>query len=255
VRRIGTRGAVALLLALPPIAAGAETAAADAGGIIDRYVDAIGGDARNRGIVSLGAVGRFEMPERKLSGIVELYAKAPDKAGIILRRTDGTPFLIQAFDGTVAWERALRQDRGAMTLRRMSGGELAQLRLDSDFYWNVDLKRLYPVLTVKSRGKLEDRDADIVEAMPRTGRGEVLFFDAASGLLHRRDVRQSTASGETPARIYFDDYASPAAGVDYKIAYTRSYFYPDRANNIIFRFTQIRLNIQLADATFSPPRR
>jgi hypothetical protein len=71
-RRIGTRGAVALLLALPPPAAGAETAAADAGGIIDRYVDAIGGDAHNRGIVSLGAVGRFEMPERKLSGIVEL---------------------------------------------------------------------------------------------------------------------------------------------------------------------------------------
>src|SRR5229473_8692677 len=78
-RRIGTRGAVALLLALPPAAAGTETAAADAAGIIDRYVDAIGGDARNRGIVSLGAVGRFEMPERKLSGIVELYAKAPDR--------------------------------------------------------------------------------------------------------------------------------------------------------------------------------
>jgi hypothetical protein len=55
--------------------------------------------------------------------------------------------------------------------------------------------------------------------------------------------------------IYFDDYASPADNADCKIAYTRSYFYPDRANNIIFRFTEIKLNIQLDDATFSPPRK
>jgi hypothetical protein len=46
-----------------------------------------------------------------------------------------------------------------------------------------------------------------------------------------------------------------ARDTGYKIAFTRSYFYPDRANNIIFRFKEIRLNIELDDATFSPPRK
>jgi hypothetical protein len=70
----------------------------------------------------------------------------------------------------------------------------------------------------------------------------VLFFDAASGLLRRRDIRQKTATGGSPVQVYFSDYASPTGEPSDKIAFARSYFYPDRANKIIFRFKEIRLN-------------
>src|SRR5215831_6751731 len=221
--------------------------------IIDRYTEQLGGAGAAQRVNSIGATGTFEMPERRVSGSLELYAKAPNKAAVIVKTPDRSVFIIQAFDGAVGWEQSLAQDRSHLNLRKMKGTELDYLRFNSDFYWEFRLKELYPVLTLRGKDKVDEREAYVLEARTRSGNGEKLYFAAESGLLVRRDMRQPGPEGDTAVQIYFDNYQSPKGASGFKLPFTRSYIYPDRVNNIIFRLSDVTANMPLKDSTFSMP--
>ena len=213
----------------------------------------LGGAGAAQSVHSIGATGTFEMPERHVSGSLELYAKEPNKAAVVVKTPDRSVFIIQAFDGAVGWEQSLAQDRSRLNLRRMTGPELDSLRFNSDFYWEFKLKELYPVLTLRGKEKVDGREAYVVEAKTRSGNGEKLYFATDSGLLVRRDMRQPGPAGETSVQIYFDDYQTPKGAGGFKLPFTRSYIYPDRVNNIIFRLSDVTANMPLKDSTFSMP--
>jgi len=227
--------------------------AIDAERIVDRYIEELGGAGAAQNVHSIGATGTFEMPERRVTGSLELYAKEPNKAAVIVKTPDRSVFVIQAFDGAVGWEQSLAQDRSRLNLRRMTGAELDYLRFNSDFYWEFRLKELYPVLALKGKEKVDDREAYVVEAKTRSGNGETLYFAADSGLLVRRDMRQPGPTGETSVQIYFDNYQNPKGVSGFRLPFTRSYIYPDRMNNIIFRLSDVTANMPLKDSTFSMP--
>ena len=237
----------------PSSNAGDTASATDAERIVDRYIEELGGAGAAQNVHSIGATGTFEMPERRVTGSLELYAKEPNKAAVIVKTPDRSVFVIQAFDGAVGWEQSLAQDRSRLNLRRMTGAELDYLRFNSDFYWEFRLKELYPVLTLKGKENVDDREAYVVEAKTRSGNGETLYFAADSGLLVRRDMRQPGPTGETSVQIYFDNYQNPKGVSGFRLPFTRSYIYPDRMNNIIFRLSDVTANMPLKDSTFSMP--
>ena len=234
--------------------AGTE-AAATVDQIIDRYVEAIGGPGASRGVTTIQAKGTFELPEMKITGSLEFYAKVPNKSGTIVRTPDDSIFVIQAFDGTVGWERSLRSEEGRIAVRQIKGAELNQLSLDSDFHREFKLKEIYPRMTLKGRVKVDDRDAQAIEAVPNAGSRETLYFDVQTGLLVRRDMTAYLPTGETPSEVYFDDYKPVTGASGLKIAYTRTIIFPEGTEgNTILRFKEARANVQLNDSTFSMPR-
>jgi len=223
--------------------------------ILDRYVQAIGGVQAARAVTSIQAKGTFELPEMKITGSLEFFAKVPNKSGTSVRTPDDFIFVIQAFDGTIGWERSLKSGEGRIALREIKGAELDQLKLDSDFYREFKLRDLYPRMTLKGRQKVDDRDAFAIEAMPRSGGRETMYFDVQTGLLVRRDMSAFLPTGQTPSEIYFDDYKPLTGAGGLKIAYTRTIIFPDgHEGNTILRFKEARANVQLLDSTFTMPQ-
>lgn len=158
--------------------------------IIEKYTEAVGGRAAFEKLSSRVSKGTFagSFAGVAVSGTVEVLEKAPDKA-VTLVSVKGLGVMRRGYTGGYAYEQI-----PLFGFRRIEGRELADVRLTSELAWPVNLRRLYPTMTLKGREKIGDAEVFVVEARPAAGHPATLYFDAGTGLLVRRD------------RTYFEDY-------------------------------------------------
>lgn len=220
--------------------------------IIERYVQAIGGATLALKLTSLVTKGTFEMPESNIKGIIEAYAKAPNKLALSLKSDDEVIFVIQGYDGATAWERRLIPNESRIALKQMKGAELAEFKLRAEFNREFRLKELYPKMTLKGKDKTEDGEAYLIEATPASGAPIVMYFDTGSGLLVREDSTSMTPEGKIAVETYFDDYRDVNG---FKMPYTVSSVYPNPAINSIIRFTEVKRNAEIPDTSFQMPKK
>ncbi len=76
----------------------------------------------------------------------------------------------------------------------------------ADFYRNAKLSDLFPKTKLLGKVKEGDRDLYMIEAAPRTGAPEQLYFDTQTGLLVHRDFTRTSSRGPIQAEIYFSDW-------------------------------------------------
>lgn len=175
---------------------GAEVKASAAGidsrvrPVLEKFVQAVGGRAAFERLSTRVSRGTFEGTSAglRLSGTVEIIEKAPDKS-VTLINVPGAGIMRRGFTGEYGY-----QQIPLMGFRRIEGAELAELKLTTEFSWMVNLERLYPKMILKGTEKNGGGELYVVEATPAAGLPATLYFDAASGLLVRRD------------RTYFEDY-------------------------------------------------
>lgn len=220
--------------------------------IIERYVQAIGGAALAPKLTSLATKGTFEMPESNIKGVIEAYAKAPNKLALSLKSDDEVIFVIQGYDGATAWERRLVPNESRIAVKQMKGAELAEFKLRAEFNREFRLKELYPKMTLKGKEKTEDGEAYLIEATPANGDPIVMYFDTESGLLVREDSTSTTPEGKTTVETYYDDYRDVNG---FKTPFTVSSVYPNPAINSIIRFTEVKHNAAIPDTSFQMPRK
>jgi hypothetical protein len=240
-------GIVALAL-VPALVAGSQTLAQTpplptVDQVLEKYIAGVGGRAAIQNITSVTAKGTIEIPSAGITGTIELWQKAPNKAAT---RSDlvGVGVQREAFDGTTAWA-----EDGQMGLRDRTGAELADAKRSAMFPRELRLKEVYPTLTVKGREQVGARDTVVVEGVPAEGAPARLFFDVETGLLARQIVTRQTPQGPIEVTVSFDDYRA-VDGV--KRAFT---ILQDTAMfNAIVKFTEIRHNAPVDDATFSKPK-
>jgi hypothetical protein len=224
--------------------------------IVDKYVEALGGIDAARGIFTIKGTGTFELIEQGIGGNVEFHAKAPNLYALSLRTRDDSVFITQAFDGSVGWERAMRVNRGRVDFREIKGAELEQLKLNADFGHDLRLRELYPSMTLIGLEKVEDRDTYLVEASPRTGNPEAMYFDKQTGLLLRRVMIQASAQGRKLLEIYYGDYRVLSGTKKLKVAFSQTLVFPGKSEqNLKISLTEARANEEVPDSIFSPPRR
>jgi hypothetical protein len=85
------------------------------------------------------------------------------------------------------------------------------------------LSRAYTSLVTVGRESVRGHDAWVVEAVPREGAGERLYFDAATGLLLRRWRQTATPFGILPEEYDFDDWrSSGAARLPFRLEWSRA---------------------------------
>jgi len=200
--------------------------------ILDKYVQAIGGEAAYRKLTTYVGKGTFEIQGAGIVGSIEYEAMAPNKARVILRgetKNGDRVDIWSGFDGAVGWD--FNSTSGGYS--ELSGKELAARRRETEFYREIKRKELYPKMALKEEQKVGARAVYVIEATPAEGDPENWYFDAETGLLIRID------------EAYYDDYRE-VNGV--KLAFT--YRTTSASGMFIARLDEVRFNIPIDEARF-----
>lgn len=204
--------------------------------IIKRYVQAVGGKVAVEKLKTRVIKGSVVTPGG--SAPLEIYVKSTNKFLVIIDSPVGG-ISRNCFNGTVAWSQ--NRQRG---LREMSGPEVENFKREYDLHKEIRLREHYPKITFKSREKIGDREAYVVDAVTTDEVTEVLYFDVDSGLLMRRDV---TVQG-TMLQAYFEDYREvDGVKLPFTTRRTRGDF------TFTTKFDEVKHNVTIEDARFDKP--
>lgn len=210
--------------------------------VVSRWVTAMGGEAVLRQAATLTAAGSVFIATYGVYGQYRELAKAPRS----YRRTfrfPGYAVLERAFDGRRAWEEG--PDYG---LEILSGARLSEVRRQAEFCLPLHLREVYPQLTMKGRGRIDEFNAVILEGRTEDGNTDELWFDTASGLLLAIGTTETFANQVVQrVRYQLEDYR-PVNGIP--IPHQIRYESP-RLIWVVKR--QVTLNQPVEDSVFGPP--
>jgi hypothetical protein len=149
---------------------------ASAADIIDKYIQACGGNAlkeieteKRRGTLVRGNDGHVPL---------EIISKIPGKWHYAQTFAWGDR-VCYGFDGITAWVQDTRNISGMSVQQRLD----MQLLFDAQAPLNIN--ELYPVITLIGSERIDDRETDILEATSHDGIRTRLVFDRDTGLLLR----------------------------------------------------------------------
>ena len=70
--------------------------------VVDRHIAAIGGEAAYKGVKSIHATGRFEIPAQRITGDLDLFEGRPDKQ-LYRVNVPGVGRVENGYNGKVGW--------------------------------------------------------------------------------------------------------------------------------------------------------
>lgn len=212
--------------------------------IVDKYVAAIGGRAANEKFKTRLIKMNVEISPMGIKGTGETYLAAPDKSYSKVN-LGGIGELIESYDGTTAW--SVNPIQGN---RDKTGIELAQTKLASNFYRDINLDKLYPKMEVKGIEKVGENDAYIVTATPDGGLdAETFYFDTKTGLLLRSDSTVVSPEGKMATKVFYEDYRD-IDGV--KMAFKTRSLLPQF--EVMSVYTEVKNGTAIDDKIFSKPK-
>ncbi|HEX7295174.1 MAG TPA: thioredoxin fold domain-containing protein, partial [Pyrinomonadaceae bacterium] len=210
--------------------------------ILDRYVVALGGREAIAKVASRVTNGRIDIPGVSFGGRLETYAKAPNLA-LTVMTAEPIGVLKRGFDGRTAW--SLSDQKGAP---QPSQKELAALADDAQLYREINLRQLYPQISLAGSGTVGTRAVYIVQAQSRFGFAEKFYFDVQSGLLLRRDAMRPSSRGPVLAELYFSDWRN-VDGI--KLPFKITQRMP--TTTYVFTLEDVKHNVQLDNGIFRAP--
>jgi hypothetical protein len=207
--------------------------------ILAKYVAALGGEPAVKRVttrISTGArIDALGHPSPE-----EVCQKAPNK---VLITTHYKPDTVKnGYNGVTGWG----QDGNKK--RAIDDDMLAQLRRESDIYWNVELKQRYSAFKVAGKALVGQREAYVVLATPKDGKPEKLYFDTQTGLMLRVYRETPSTLNPYPTQTDYDDYRD-VGGL--KLPFSIRWFIPGRYWGR--KIADIQQNVPIADASFDPP--
>ncbi len=218
--------------------AGAKPSLPNAGEILDKYVQAIGGsDAVHKittrvekGTMTFGPAG---MP-------VVVYAKAPDARVTVVQTPRGQS--VTAYNGESGWM------SGAGPSHPITGGELDNEKRNADFYFAADIVKEFQQVRVMGEDKVGDRDAYLLVARSPGHAPVRFYFDKDSGLLLREMRFVNTPLGRNPSEVDYADYRE-TDGV--KIPYQWTIARP--GGRFTIKIAEVQQNVAIDESKFAAP--
>jgi len=232
-------------------------------GILDRYIQALGGAERLAALKSLDATGTaVGFGGLGGDGAVEIAAEAPDKRAMIIvfKKDTGRGDEIRSFDGRVGWVRTPLNVLGEFQL---SGGDLDGARFDAQFSFPGQIKTLLtnwrtgPPMSIGDPPNPQGADAaavpqtHVVDPVQGTGPRNLLvtlYFDKQTGLLLRELRYGGSPIGRVPTQIDYSDYRD-VNGI--KFPFRITYAWLDGRNTIVLN--DIKTNVPIDPRKFGRP--
>lgn len=220
----------------------AETRSATTDAVIQQYLQALGGRAAFEKLKSRSMKGTYSLPTKNYSTPLEIYQKAPDKYAFYMTGKDNTA--ARGYDGGLGWSRNYSEEG----LRILDGAELAADRREADFYKEIDIRKLYPVMKLKDKQTIDGHELNVIDAAAADGTRDLLYFDAQTGLLVRRDTQIFFSLNNV--EVHYDNYKE-VDGI--KLPFTIRIVRPTAPFMTIFAFAEIKHNLKIDDAKFKKP--
>ena len=184
--------------------------------------------------------GRINVPGLSFGGKFEFYATSGGKS-LTVMNVDVMGLVKQGFDGTSGWTSVEKGSKDA------SLPENAVLAV-ADLYRDAKLSELYPKTKLLGKIREGDREIYLIEAAPRTGAAEKLYFDVQSGLLVHRDFTRTSARGPIQSEIYFSDWRN----VDgFRLPCSMTQMIGNLT--LVITIDEIRHNVAIDEAMFQRP--
>jgi hypothetical protein len=206
--------------------------------IIDKYVQALGGQAAIEKITSRVIKGSIEWAES--SGVAEHYLKAPNKYMSVTTFADKK--LQEGFNGSSGWG---LDPKGRLI--EWTSNEIAASERSRDFYKEIRLKSIYPSIVFKEKEKVLERDAYELELTPASGKPEFMYFDAETGLLVKQAFEIEGPQGPRPYVYYYQDYRD-VDGVKVPFTITRR-----KPTPYTIKVSEVIHNVAIDDGQFNKP--
>jgi photosynthetic reaction center cytochrome c subunit len=237
----GTPAADATKPAGAPAATSATSSALpSAQEIIEKYIQALGGDAAIQKIETRVDTGSLDIASRNMHSKIETYRKSPQNFLTIVHTPRGDTS--QGYNGTIGW-----QQRGG-EVEELSGDDLTRVKDSAAFVPGMNLKKNYAHLEVKDIAKIDGHDAYRIIASGASGSAAEYYFDAQSGLLLRVSTEVDSPLGAIPQDAYYEDYRD-VSGV--KVPFLIRIVRADGAT--IYKWEQIQANIPVDNSRFEKP--
>jgi hypothetical protein len=213
--------------------------------ILNKFIQAVGGEQRLAGLTSFTASGTYSGYDTDFAKTpAEVYAKAPGLRTTVIHPPIGQGTTV--YDGRNGWVAATNS---LLPLVTLTGGELDAVTLEAELAFPAKIKQYltgwragFPPAT------LGDENVLVVQGTAPAGSRVKLFFDKDSGLLVRMVMFTSTVLGLNPREIDFSDYRD-VAGV--KMPFKWTAVWTDGRSE--FEMAGIKPNVPIDAAKFGKP--
>jgi hypothetical protein len=207
--------------------------------IVAKYVEALGGSDALHKVKSRVMTGTMTAFGHTMP--VEIYAKAPDERASVMKSQRGQSMTV--YNGHEGWASMMPRPP-----HPLEGSELDQARLDADFYFPLDIQKLFTSLRERPPQKVGDQEAYVVLGT-RPGKPPVeLFFGKQSGLLLRMVYFTQTALGRLPQLTDYSEYRE-VDGV--KVPFQWIVAEPHGRSTV--QVAQVQQNVPISASKFSVP--
>ena len=208
--------------------------------VMDRYLKAAGGAAAMSRVTSRVVKGTVDVVGISRGGTFETYSVAPNKALSILNVTPAETIKV-GYNGRVGWTQTPNG------VRMLKGAELESVQNDADFYLILNLKNVYPKMTLRGKSKIGYREVFVIDLQPNSA-VDRLFIDAETYLPVRMNTTRIQGNVSVPVEIYYDDW-SPFEGLVLPHTITIS----SGKRKMLLTVTEIKNNIPVDAKMFEKP--
>jgi outer membrane lipoprotein-sorting protein len=213
--------------------------------ILEKYIQATGGEQRLAGLTSFTAKGTYSGYDTDFAKLpAEVYAKAPGLRTTVIHPPIGEGTTV--YDGRNGWVAAANS---LLPLVTLTGGELDAVTLEAEMAFPGKIKQYlagwragFPPMM------LGDRSVVVVQGTAPAGSRVKLFFDKDSGLLVRMVMFTNTIIGLNPREIDYSDYRD-VAGV--KIPYKWTAVWTDGRSE--YEMSEVKPNVAIDASEFAKP--
>ncbi len=236
--------------------------------IIDKYLQAVGGEQRLSTVKSFAASGAsVGFGGFGRGGRVQIFSQFPDQRAIIIDFPSNPErgYSLRLFDGHEGW---VETPLSVLGKYEITGGELDGARLDAELAFPAQIKQVLsnlhasvpttisdlpePASQAAEESKAATSKEHAVNVVQGTGAGGILatlYFDAESGLL-LREVRYSKSPiGRIPTQIDYSDYRD-VGGI--KLPFRLVFAWLDGRDSI--QLDKIQVNAKIDPSKFSKPK-
>ncbi|HUR32936.1 MAG TPA: photosynthetic reaction center cytochrome c subunit family protein [Vicinamibacterales bacterium] len=216
--------------------------------VLDKYLQAIGGAQNVARLTSFVAKGK-STGYRGFGGggVVEVSAQAPDKRAthISFPEYPDRGVSVRTYDGRTGW---IATPLAVVPKYELGGSERDGARLDAQLAFPSQIKQALTDLRVGLPATIDDKDVTVVQGNGPNGTLATLYFDDATGLLVRMVRHGRSPIGRVPTQVDYSDYRD-VGGIKFPFHWTFAWL----DGRDTFEFTEVRMNVPIAAATFGQP--
>ena len=210
--------------------------------VLDKYVQALGGEQRLANLRSFAGKGTytgFDTHHTKVP--FEIFAEAPSKRTTIIHAAFADR--VAAYDGREAWIAAIEKP---LPLMPLTGGNLDGTKIEAMLSFPAQIKQAFQQWRVGST-TIDDHEVQVVQGA-NAGQSPVNFYFDESGLLVRMVRFVDTPIGRVPTQIDYADYRE-VSGIKMPFRWTTTW--TDGQTTI--ELSEVQPNVSIEAAKFGKP--